>query len=486
MLETDKHVVDQSLREDTQHVVIPLQRLETLRDTHHEVIPREERLVDREPGRGRAEAVGSASVTELPRFAFDVALVGLGYVGLPTALAFHAAERRVLGVDCSQARRAAIFAEEVDLLESDRQRLAVALDQSDRFSITDDTWRLREARTVIIAVPTPLDEHLLPDLSILRSACSSVVESATPGQVIVLTSTTYVGSTQDMLVEPLAARGLVAGDNIHVAFSPERIDPGNDRHAHEDVPRVVGGATAECTLQAIGALGAYAANLHPVSSPAAAEMTKLFENTFRAVNIALANELADISRTLSLDVVEVVEAAATKPYGFMPFYPGPGVGGHCIPCDPQYLLWQLRSCRQATPVIESAMGAIARRPLQVVERVLEVLSSKGMGLRGARVLVVGVAYKPNVEDVRESPALEIIDGLLRAGALVGFHDPLVPSLRLRDGSVLHSLETPTTYDADIVVVHTLHECLDLSWADELSLILDTSYQLQTGPRRIAL
>jgi UDP-N-acetyl-D-glucosamine dehydrogenase len=420
-----------------------------------------------------------------PRFRYDVALVGLGYVGLPTALAFHAAGRTVLGLDVSPQRLQAIRAESVDLLESDRVRLRHAL-VADGFDLTDGAARLAEAEVVIIAVPTPVDGHLLPDLSILRAACASVVANVVPGQVVILTSTTYVGSTQEFLVAPLTERGLVVGEDVHVAFSPERIDPGNDRHAHEYVPRVVGGVTDECARRAVAALGAYAVNVHTVSSAAAAEMTKLFENTFRAVNIALANELAEVSRALELDVLEVVDAASTKPYGFMPFFPGPGVGGHCIPCDPHYLLWQLRSKRLPTPVIEQAMAAIAGRPLRVVDRAREVLSLGGRGLRGARVLVLGVAYKPDVADLRESPALEILAGLNRVGADVAFHDPLIGSLRLSGGDILTSVPDPAAHAADLVIVHTVHRTLELAWLQDAPLILDTSYRLRDLPQRFVL
>jgi len=418
-------------------------------------------------------------------FRFDVAFVGLGYVGLPTALAFHAARRQVLGFDVSSERLAAIEAGRVDLLDSDRERLHRALGEDD-FTLTDDVGSLAEAQAVIIAVPTPVDEYQLPDLAILRSACASVVANAVQGQIIILTSTSYVGSTQEMLVAPLAARGFTIGEDIHVAFSPERIDPGNDRHAHEDVARVVGGATPGCARAAMAALGAYVVNLFPVSSTEVAEMTKLFENTFRAVNIALANELAQISRALKIDVAEVMTAAATKPFGFMAFMPGPGVGGHCIPCDPHYLLWQLRRKRLATPIIEQTMQSIASRPLRVVDRVIEVLSLAGRGINEARVLVLGVAYKPDVQDVRESPAVEIITGLRALGAIVDFHDPLVEVLRLPGGESMKSVADPRQCEADLVLVHTLHQCLDVSWLEDTPLILDTSYRLRELPQCFAL
>ena len=276
-----------------------------------------------------------------PEFDYDVAIVGLGYVGLPTALALHAAGASVLGIDVSDHRLAAIRNGEADLLPSDRERLALAMNADD-FAITGDSLQLSNAAAVIVCVPTPIDQHHTPDLTILRSACSMVVNAAVPGQLLVLTSTTYAGCTRDLLVMPLEEGGLIVGEQINVAFSPERIDPGNDRFAHEDVPRVVGGATEACLAAAQTLLGRYARRVHPVGSLEAAEMTKLLENTFRAVNIALANEFAEACLALDIPVMDVIEAAATKPYGFMPFYPGPGVGGHCIPCDPHYLLWQLR------------------------------------------------------------------------------------------------------------------------------------------------
>jgi nucleotide sugar dehydrogenase len=271
---------------------------------------------------------------------------------------------------------------------------------------------------------------------------------------------------------------------VFVAFSPERIDPGNDRYTHEVVPRVVGGATPQCTAAAAKVLAHCTRNVHEVSSTGAAELTKLFENTFRAVNIALANEMAEVGRTLGLDIMEVIKAAATKPYGFMPFFPGPGAGGHCIPCDPHYLLWQLREKRLQTPVVTEAMAAIAGRPRRVVDRVREVLSDAGLGLAGARVLVLGVTYKPDVEDVRESPALEIMTSLLASGATVDYHDPHVPELRVGD-QVLRSAD-PVAVTTDLVIVHTRHRAMDLGWLPEDRLVLDTTYRLPGQIRRVVL
>lgn len=424
------------------------------------------------------------SVMPAPRLSetwrFDVAILGLGYVGLPTALAFHEAGRRVLGVDVGVDRLKAINERRVDLLDDDADRLGRALGDV-AFQLTPDPSRLCEAATVIICVPTPIDEHLLPDLSILRAACATVVDKAVAGQTIILTSTTYVGCTTDFLTLPLAERGLVAGVDVHIAFSPERIDPGNDRHAHEDVPRVVGGVTPACRDAAAAALAEYARNLHLVTSTGAAEMTKLLENTFRAVNIALANEISDVARALDLDVMEVIDAAATKPYGFMPFYPGPGVGGHCIPCDPHYLLWQLRAKRVQTPVIENAMDQIAQRPLLVVDRLADVLGNVGLSLRGSRVTVVGVTYKPDVQDVRESPALEIIDQLVERGVHVSYVDPFVPSLVTRHGHRLVSVTSEVAMASDALLVHTRHRDVEHGWLAAHPAILDATYRMSHLP-----
>ena len=407
---------------------------------------------------------------------YDVAIVGLGYVGLPTAIGFAGQGARVHGVDVSLDRLDVIRSGRADLLPED----AVALGQSlgNLLTVGSDLDAISDAAAVIVCVPTPVDEHLTPDLTALSRACESVVQRARPGQVLVLTSTTYVGTTRDMLSGPLERRGFVIGKDIHVAFSPERINPGDSAFHHTDVPRVVGGVTPQCTKEAFALLGKAGVPLHEVSSPEAAELTKLYENTFRAVNIALANEMADISAALGVQVTEVIDAAATKPYGFMPFQPGPGVGGHCIPCDPHYLLWQLREQRLQMPLVESAMRGIAARPSQVVTRCRELLAEKGVPVRGATIVIVGVAYKPGVEDVRESPALEIIERLQALGATVGFVDPLVPQIRAHDGSTLHSWQATAELAAglDLAVLHTRHPGSGLDWLDAAPMVLDATFR----------
>jgi nucleotide sugar dehydrogenase len=422
---------------------------------------------------------------EAPAFEYDVAIVGLGYVGLPTALAYHGANSRVLALDVSQRRIDVIKSNQADLLDIDRARLVVALDHPG-FVLSTDPDDLRKAAAVIVCVPTPVDEHLIPDLSILRAATAMVVEHAVPGQVMMLTSTSYVGCTDDLLVKPLVGRGFTVGTDVFVAFSAERIDPGNASFDHDEVPRVVGGATAECEEEATKLLLRYVTNVHRVRSLAAAEMTKLLENTFRAVNIALANEFADICRSLDLNPADVVDAAATKPYGFMPFLAGPGVGGHCIPCDPHYLLWQLRKQRVAAPMITQAMVEIAARPNRVVDRVQEVLSGAGLGIMGTRVLVIGIAYKPDVADLRESPALEILEGLSERGATVGFFDDHFDGVSLANGAALIAETDPVAFNADIIVLHTRHSGTDLSWIAPHQLVLDTTYRGVDVPQRVIL
>ena len=414
-----------------------------------------------------------------------VGIVGLGYVGLPTAIAFSAGGAHVVGVDVSAQRLDAIRSLRVDLSPGDLDGLR-EVSQSNSLTLTDDIELLAAVDAIVICVPTPVDDHLTPDLTALAGACRGVVRVARPGQLIVLTSTSYVGTTDELLVKPLTDRGLLVGVDVFVAFSPERIDPGNIAFAHDSVPRVVGGTTSECTRRAADLLRRTTRQVHVVSSTKAAELTKLYENTFRAVNIALVNEIADVSTELSVPITEVIDAAATKPYGFMPFAPGPGVGGHCIPCDPHYLLWQLRSKRVAMPLVESAMRGIAERPARIVARVREELADHGIALRGAHVAIVGVAYKPGVEDVRESPALEIIGRLAELGVEVSYVDPYVPAIQV-DGHRLVAMTPPELLlrrSVDLAVLHTRHPQLTLDWLDTVPIVLDATYRAADLDHRV--
>ena len=413
-----------------------------------------------------------------------VAVMGLGYVGLPTALRLRAAGSRVIGLDVDPRRLQAIRRGEADLVTGDQWRLSRALLDAE-LVLTSDARALPAADAVVICVPTPVDEHLTPDLAALRRACQTAVAQARPGQLVLLASTTAVGATRELLVAPLQARGLAAGGNVNVAFSPERFDPGRPEHPPEHTPRVVGGATEACLRRAGRLLSRLTeAGVHPMRSLEAAEMVKLHENAFRAVNLALANELAEACRAFRLDPVEVVEAAATKPYGYLRHLPGPGVGGHCIPCDPHYLLWQLRERRVFAPVTEQAMAAIAARPGKVAARVVEALAVAGRGVAGARVVVVGVSYKSGVADLRGSPAIEIIGYLLGKGADVRYWDPLVPVLPLPD-RVLASEPDPRGEDYDLVLVHTLQpaEAGSHDWVRRCPTIVDATYQYLDAPHR---
>jgi UDP-N-acetyl-D-glucosamine dehydrogenase len=420
-----------------------------------------------------------------PNVQIRIAVVGLGYVGLPTALSFANEKAEVIGFDVDETRLTAIKDARVDLPPLGRTRLAKAL-ENELLHLTTEPSSLAAADAVVVCVPTPVDAHLTPDLRALSAACATVVQHAQQGQTIVLTSTTYPGCTADLLVGPLQSRGLQVGRDVFVAFSPERIDPGVIDHAPERTPRVVGGATAACGEKAASLLAQTAAAIHMVSSPEAAELTKLLENTFRAVNIALANEFADAARELDVDVMEVISAAATKPYGFMPFYPGPGVGGHCIPCDPHYLLWQLRARRANSPVVEAAMTAIAARPRDVVAKARRVLGDSGRPLRGARILVVGTTYKPGVADIRESPALAIIDLLAVEGAHVAYTDPQVDVIQTPAAGRLSHLSHPAEEQWDLVVVHTIHPGQDYGWLSSQPAVLDTTYRLAESVGRHVL
>ncbi|MFB7596571.1 nucleotide sugar dehydrogenase [Streptomyces sp. NPDC056160] len=415
-----------------------------------------------------------------PLSGMSVAVVGLGYVGLPLALGLWEAGARIIGVDRSAERLAAVRAGRVDVLPGRHAVLACAA-RDDGFVLTARPDALREADAVLICVPTPVTAERAPDLRPLRRACADVVDRAREGQLIVLTSTSYAGTTRDLLIEPLRARGLVPEDQVLVAFAPERIDPGNVRHAPEATPRVIGAAGPLSARAAAALLAPTAARIHQAPCPEAAEMAKLWENTFRAVNIALANELSDACVGLGLSPVDVLDAAATKPYGFMPFRPGPGAGGHCIPCDPHYLLAQLPGGADDAPLIGSAMSALHERPAGVARTALRMLRAAGLAPQRARVLVLGAAYKPGVSDVRESPALRILALLAAEGVQVSYSDPCVPALTLADGSVLRSEAAPRDRHWDLVIVHTVQPGTDLAWLDEGHRVLDPGFHRAADP-----
>ena len=418
-----------------------------------------------------------------------VAVVGLGYVGLPTAIALRAAGARIIGIDISSRRLEEIRAGEAELLAVEQEQLSGYL-QDGGFSLTDRPEALEAADLVLVCVPTPVDEERRPEPVALERACEAVVRHARAGQTFVLTSTSYVGATRKLLVEPLEERGLRAGEEVFVAFAPERIDPGVGEHVQLNTPRVIGGVSESCRRQASTLLSHTCSELHPVSSPEGAEMVKLYENTFRALNIALSFEIAEACREHGLDPVEVTEAAASKPFGFMAHYPSAGVGGHCIGVDPHYLTFPLRERGRPANLVEEAMRKLAGRPGQIVQRAQEMLCDEGRELEGSRVLVVGVSYKPGVADCREAPALEIISLLRAEGATVEYHDPLLETVTLEGRTEAGVDPDPRRdrsgfgpEDYDLAIVATVHPGFDYGWLHRVPTVLDCTYRTPGGRRR---
>jgi UDP-N-acetyl-D-glucosamine dehydrogenase len=402
-----------------------------------------------------------------------VGIIGLGYVGLPLAVEFARGSFRVLGFDIDQARvdalnRGVCHNSDVD----DRvfqQALATGLEVTNNFD------RLSEADVVIICVPTPLGNNKEPDVSHIMSAAEQIACRLRRGQLILLESTTFPGATEELLLPLFERRGLHAGSDYWLAFSPERIDPGNKRFALRAIPRVVGGVTAHCTRLASALYSAIVEKVVPVSSPRAAELVKLLENTYRAVNIGLANEFAQMADILRVDIWEVIEAAATKPYGFTPFYPGPGPGGHCIPIDPLYLSWKLRSLRYRARFIELASEINQEMPAFVVDLVARALNEHGKCLNGSHILALGVAYKRDISDIRESPALDVMRLLLQRLAHLAYVDQYVPSLQMND--ITYHTKTLTgeaLREADCVLILTDHSDVDYAQVvQEARLVVDT-------------
>jgi UDP-N-acetyl-D-glucosamine dehydrogenase len=405
-----------------------------------------------------------------------VAVIGLGYVGLPLALEIAKAGFRVLGIEIDRGRVKSIE-EGVsyidDVPSEDLQRLV----EEERLSATNDYEALRAADIIMICVPTPLTKSKDPDLSYLNFAARGIIPSLQPGQLVILESTTYPGTTQEIIRPLLETSGLRAGRDFHLAFSPERIDPGNRRFTIRDIPKIVGGLTSECTGLAKQFYGTFFRRVVVVSSPTVAEMVKVYENVFRNVNIALVNELTPLCDRMGLDVWEIIDAAATKPYGFMPFFPGPGVGGHCIPVDPYYLAAKAREHDFHVQFIELAAVVNDGMPYHVIQKVRSALDKKGRTLRGARTLVLGLAYKRDISDMRESPSVKIIELLHKQGAVVSYHDPHVPEFTMPNpGEVLHSvpLTDETLASADCVIVATDHSSVDYHRiADKARLVIDT-------------
>jgi UDP-N-acetyl-D-glucosamine dehydrogenase len=411
-----------------------------------------------------------------------VGLIGLGYVGLPLAVAFAESGATVIGIDLDPRRVAAIRAGTSFVEDVPGEQLA-HLVRAGRLTARDDVGALKDADAIVICVPTPLGKSKEPDISFIVAAADAIASIIRPGQLVVLESTTYPGTTQEILAPRIEAKGVAVGRDVFLAFSPERIDPGNRRFTLRDIPKVVGGVTDACRELATMLYARVAPQVVPVSGPETAEMVKLFENTFRSVNIALVNEFAIMCRRLGLSVWEVIAAASTKPFGFMPFYPGPGLGGHCLPSDPHYLSWKVRLEGYEPRFIAFADEINRRMPAYVVQLVADALNDRTRALRAARILVLGVAYKAGVADVRDSPALEIVEGLLAKGALVDYHDPYVSSV-LIGGHTMKSIawDAADLASRDVVLILTDHATYD--WAAivrDSPLVIDTRNATGTLP-----
>jgi UDP-N-acetyl-D-glucosamine dehydrogenase len=386
-----------------------------------------------------------------------IGVIGLGYVGLPLAVAFAEAGQRVIGVDTSAEKVSLIRSGESYIEDVPTDRLQAV---SHRIEATTRIGRLALADAIIVCVPTPLTANHEPDLTPLMSAASALTDVLQAGQLVVLESTTYPGTTRERLQPLLEETGMVAGRDFYLAFSPERVDPGNATYGLENTPKIIGGLTPACAERAEALYGLVCEQVVPVSTPEVAEMAKLLENIFRSVNIALVNELAMLADRMGIDILEVVDAAATKPFGFMRFDPGPGMGGHCLPVDPFYLSWKAREVDFATEFIELAGKVNQNTPYFCVDQAVRKLNDLGKAVRGAKIAVLGVAYKPAVGDVRESPALKIVDKLQSLGAAVVYHDEYVPSLPAQG---LSNTGLDEALDgADLALIVTAHPGIDFA------------------------
>ena len=398
-------------------------------------------------------------------------VIGLGYVGLPMAVEAARNGLRVLGFDVQEGLVRGVNAGRTHIQDLTDADVAEQVNAG-RLEATGELGRLAECDAVSICVPTPLSKTRDPDVSFILAATDSVARGLKPGQLVVLESTTYPGTTRELLLPALESTGLRAGQDFFLCFSPERVDPGNPTWKTRNTPKVIGGVTPQCTQVGRAFYERFIETMVPVSSAEAAELTKILENTFRAVNIGLVNETALITDRLGVDVWEVIDVAATKPFGFMKFKPGPGLGGHCIPVDPHYLSWKMRTLNYKTRFIELASEINAEMPLFVVGKVRQALNTSRKSVNGSTVLLLGVTYKPDVEDVRESPALDIIRLLQADGARVLFSDPYVPTLS-EDGCCLESVElTPgllASVDATLIV--TDHSTFDYASVMEHSRVV---------------
>ena len=403
-----------------------------------------------------------------------IGVIGLGYVGLPLSLAFAEAGFQVQGIEIDEEKVAKLDAGCSYVPDVSQERLAKAI-RMGRLSATTSYQVLQNLDVVCICVPTPLSKTRDPDVSHIIDATQGVADQLHPGMLVVLESTTYPGTTEEVVLPKLAAGGLVVGEDFYLAYSPERLDPGNQAYSLEDIPKVVSGVTEACLSLAVALYWTIVVEVVPVSSTRAAEMVKMLENTFRAVNIGLVNEAAIICRKLGIDVWEVVKAASTKPFGFIPFYPGPGLGGHCLPVDPQFLAWKLKSLNYNARFVELATEVNSSMPEYVAGLVADSLNEEEKAVKGSSILVLGIGYKKDMGDIRESPALDIMRLLSAKGAEIAYHDPYAAALTLDGGyERLEELSGEALTQADCVVIVADHTLYDWQWiAGHARLIVDT-------------
>ena len=408
---------------------------------------------------------------------------GGGYVGLPLALEFAKAGFKVVGYDVSQRTVDSLMAGKSHIQDVSAADVAEQV-KLGRFEATAVESRLHECDAISISVPTPLGKSRDPDMSYVEAATEAIARNCRAGMLIVLESTTYPGTTREVLQPRIEAKGLVVGDNVFLAFSPERVDPGNPVWNTRNTPKVVGGVTPACTQVASALYAACIDTIVPVANAEVAELVKLMENTFRAVNIGLVNEMAIVCDKLGVNVWEVINAAATKPFGYMKFTPGPGIGGHCIPLDPLYLAWKMRTLNYRTRFIDLASDINSEMPEYVVRKVARALNDDLKAVRGAKILILGVAYKKDIDDMRESPALEVMRMLQERGAVVDYHDPWVSQFR-DHGTVHQSVALTRDRLSDVVVIVTDHTAIDYqAVADHTTLVMDARNAMaQTRPSR---
>lgn len=406
-----------------------------------------------------------------------VGVIGLGYVGLPLVIRFSEEGFRILGFDIDINKVTMLNKGKSYIKHVPAEKIS-KLRKSGLFEATSDYSRLKETDAILICVPTPLNKNKEPDMSYIEITSDEIAKTLRKGQLVSLESTTYPGTTREILLPKFERQGFKVGKDFFLVFSPEREDPGNQKYSTKNTPKVVGGITSQC--KAVGKLfyAQIVDRVIPVSSPEAAEFTKILENTFRSVNIALVNELKILADKMNVDIWEVIEAASSKPFGFMPFYPGPGLGGHCIPIDPFYLAWKAKELNFHTHFIELAGEINTNMPDYVVSKTADALNKRGKCLRGAKILILGIAYKRDIDDMRESPALEVIELLREKGAKISYNDPYIPRIPKVRKHDLDLKSTPLTAkflkSVDAALIITDHSAYDYSWIVENSdLVVDT-------------